>query len=82
MREDSCEIIGEKGSIKFPVFGKQVTLQNENGRQSFDFVQPEHIQQPMIQQVVDYFFGNGKNPCSASEALKSTQVMEAFLHKK
>jgi predicted dehydrogenase len=79
MREDRCEIFGENGSIQFPVFGNQFTLQNENGTKKFDFVHPEHIQQPMIQQVVDYFLGNGKNPCSASEALKSIQVMEAFL---
>ena len=82
VQEDSCEMIGEKGSIKFPVFGNQFTLQNKNGLQSFDFVHPENIQQPMIQKVVDYFLNKGDNPCSANEALKSMCVMEAFLQKK
>ncbi|MEJ0082366.1 MAG: Gfo/Idh/MocA family oxidoreductase [Puia sp.] len=55
MQEDSCELIGEKGSIKFPVFGNQFILQNKNGVRSFDFVHPENIQQPMIQKVVITF---------------------------
>jgi predicted dehydrogenase len=82
VQEDSCELIGEKGSIKFPVFGNQFILQNQNGLQSFDFVHPEHIQQPMIQKVVNYFLNKDDNPCSADEALKSMYVMEAFLQKR
>jgi predicted dehydrogenase len=82
MQEDSCEIMGEKGSLKFPVFGNQFVLQNKNGLQSFDFMHPENIQQPMIQKVVDYFLDKSDNPCSANEALKSMRVMEAFLQKK
>lgn len=79
LQEDSCEIIGEKGTIKFPVFGNQFEVINPVDSKTFDFLQPEHIQQPMIQKVVDYFLDHGENPCSANEALKSMQVMEAFL---
>jgi predicted dehydrogenase len=82
LQEDNCEIIGEKGSIKFPVFGNQFTLQNKDGVERFDFVHPENIQQPMIQKVVDYFLDKADNPCSAHEALKSLCVMEAFLQGK
>ncbi|HEX3079977.1 MAG TPA: hypothetical protein VHQ04_05920, partial [Puia sp.] len=57
----------------------QFTLQNKNGLQTFNFVHPENIQQPMIQKVVDYFLDKGENPCFANEALKSLCVMEAFL---
>jgi len=78
LKSDCCEIIGEKGLIKFEVFGKRFIIKTEDGIESFDFEHPEHIQQPMIEKVVDYFQGNGENPCSANEALKSIQVMEAF----
>ncbi|MDB5144545.1 MAG: Gfo/Idh/MocA family oxidoreductase [Mucilaginibacter sp.] len=79
LQEDSCEVVGEKGSIRFPVFGNRFEVINPVGTKSFDFVQPEHIQQPMIQKVVNYFLGKELNPCSAEDALKSMKVMEAFL---
>jgi predicted dehydrogenase len=79
LKQDCCEFIGEKGSIKFEVFGKRFIIKTEKGLESHDFEQPEHIQQPMIQKVVNYFLGKGENPCCANEALKSLQVMEIFL---
>jgi hypothetical protein len=81
LQEDRCEIIGTQGKIKFPVFGNRFEVCNTSGVRSFDFVQPEHIQQPMIGKVVDYFLGRGVNPCSAGEALKSLSVMESFLQR-
>ena len=79
LKLDCCEIIGEKGLIKFEVFGNRFVVKTEDGIESHDFVHPEHIQQPMIQRVVDYFLGKGENPCPVGEALKSLEVMEAFL---
>ena len=81
LKEDSCEIIGEKGVIKFAFFGNQVSLTNETGDETFSFIPPEHIQQPMIEKVVSYFSGNEDNPCSAAEALESLEIMEAFIKK-
>ncbi len=82
MKEDSCEIIGEQGSIKFPFFGTDVVITKEAAVEHLQFVHPQHIQQPMIQQVVDHFLGKSTNPCSIEEALLSMQVMEAFTHQK
>ncbi|MES2107949.1 MAG: Gfo/Idh/MocA family oxidoreductase [Bacteroidota bacterium] len=78
LQEDNCEMIGEKGIITFPVFGNQFRITGANRTQTFDFVQPEHIQQPMIRKVVDYFLDEGDNPCAADEALRSLRVMETF----
>ena len=79
LREDSCEIIGDKGTIRFAVFGHAYTLTQAGVSQTFTFEPPKHIQQPMIEKVVAYFSGLAENPCSGEEALKSLQVMEAFL---
>lgn len=81
LKQDCCEIIGELGVIKFPVFGNRFVVKTENGIESFDFEQPEHIQQPMIEKVVNYFLGKENNPCPVKEALKSLQVMEVFLNR-
>ena len=47
-----------------------------------EFETPEHIQQPMITKVVNYFLGRGENPCSAEDAIASMRVMEGFAYGK
>jgi predicted dehydrogenase len=76
LREDSCQIIGENGYIQFPFFGNEVRVVTDAGADLLSFQHPQHIQQPMIGKVVDYFLGNGENPCSLEEAMVSLQVME------
>lgn len=80
LKEDSCQIIGEKGYIQFPFFGNEIRVVTESGVDMLEFQHPQHIQQPMIQQVVDYFLGTAANPCSIEEALKSMEVMESFVY--
>lgn len=78
---DSCEIIGTKGKIIFPFFGTFVTLKNEKGEETVNFTHPEHIQQPMITKIVDYFRGEGSNPCSIEEAIVLMKILDAFTGK-
>ena len=78
--EDICEITGSKGKISFPVFGYDVTLHTGKDEQVTHFDPPEHIQQPMIEKVVQYFSGNTTNPCSAEDAIGSMNVMERFAY--
>ncbi len=79
VKEDSCEIIGENGSIKFSFFeNNPLLLKLKSGIDAFTFERPEHIQQTMIQKVVNYFLDEEENPCSIEEALKSLEIMERF----
>ena len=82
LQEDKVEIIGSKGKLSFPVFGFKVTVQNGNVEEILEFEPPEHIQQPMITKVVNYFLGRGENPCSAEDAIASMRVMEGFAYGK
>jgi predicted dehydrogenase len=75
---DSCEIIGTKGKITFPFFGKLVTYKNETEEKTMEFTHPQHIQQPMIEKIVAYFKGDGPNPCSIDEAVVLMEVMDGF----
>lgn len=75
---DSCEIVGTKGKITFPFFGTIVTLENEEGTSTETFIHPEHIQQPMITKIVQYFNGEGENPCPIEEAVTLMEVIDAF----
>ena len=80
LEEDIVEIIGSKGKILFPVFGYEVTVDTGNEIKILPFPPPEHIQQPMIEKVVNYFLGKGENPCSAAAAIESMKVMEKFVY--
>ena len=76
--KDLCEVIGSKGKISFPIFGSKITMEVDERTDVFDFVNPKHIQQPMIQEVVNYFLDKGTNPCSAEQATEVMQIMDTF----
>ncbi|MEJ7643443.1 MAG: Gfo/Idh/MocA family oxidoreductase [Chryseolinea sp.] len=79
---DTCKIIGTNGTLEFPFFAsfQKATLttrrQEEKNNRMDEFVFPENIQQPMIQEVVSYFQGLRVNPCSLDEALVTLRMME------
>lgn len=79
-KEDIIEINGTKGKISFSVFGNEVTVVTDQLSEQLMFTPPTHIQQPMIERVTQYFLGKGPNPCSASEAIRSFAMMEAFVY--
>ena len=78
---DECIIIGSEGKIIFSVFGHTCSLSTGGHSEVFEFDAPKHIQQPMIEQVTNYFLGRGNNPCPASEAVEVMRVMDIFTSK-
>lgn len=75
---DTCEIYGSKGKITFSVFGQYIKINIDGQEETISFEPLQHVEQPMIAQVVSYFRGEGENPCSAEEALKTMKIMDAF----
>lgn len=75
---DICEIIGTHGRINFPMFGHKVTLSKDGNEEEFIFDALQHVQQPMIAEVVKYFQGETINPCSADQAIQSMKIMDSF----
>lgn len=75
---DSCDIIGSKGKITFSVFGQYIKININGKEETLNFEPLQHVEQPMIEQVVAYFRDEGENPCSAEEALKTMKIMDAF----
>jgi len=76
---DIVEIHGSKGKIQFGVFDNynlSLTMQGKNEVISFERIQ--HVQQPMIEKVVQYFLGNGKNPCTPEDGVAVMEIMETF----
>ena len=76
--DEYCEIIGEKGKMRFAFFRKStLDITTGNGTEFLEFDFPEHIQQPMSDNVVKFFRGEGPNPCSLEEALITIRMMDA-----
>lgn len=77
---DVCEITGSKGSLRFGFFtDNSITLQRNNETTRFDFDRLQHVQQPMIEEVVQYFSGHASNPCSAEEGAEVMRWMDEMV---
>jgi predicted dehydrogenase len=78
-RKDLCEIIGSEGRLSFPIFDhKQLILEREGTKTTIEFERMPHVQQPMIQKVVEYFLGQADNPCSAAEGVEVMKMMDSL----
>jgi 1,5-anhydro-D-fructose reductase (1,5-anhydro-D-mannitol-forming) len=78
--EDRCEIIGDKGSIRFSFFRvSKIELTTNEGTATIEREYPQHIQQPHIERVVQFFRGEAGNPCSLEDALVTMQIIDASL---
>lgn len=76
---DECRIIGEKGSLTFNFFGDTIVTSIGGESNVLKFELPEHMQQPMIESVNDYFSGKTDLcPCSGEDGLKTLEIIEAF----
>ena len=75
---DNCTIYGKKGSISFSFYGDEIIISVDGKTERFQFANPPHVQQPMIEKTVGYFLGNNSNPCSVEEALVVSQIMDVF----
>jgi len=77
--KDLCEIYGSEGKISFSVFGHYYILSKQGNEERVDFQKPQHIQQPMIEEVTAYFLNyNESNPCSVAQGVKVMRLLDAF----
>jgi predicted dehydrogenase len=77
-QNELTKIIGSKGQISFSFFGdNSVVLElNDKKKQRFEFNISKHIQQDLIQTVVDELLGKGECPSSGVSGARTNWVME------
>lgn len=81
-KEDRIEIIGDKGMICFSVFTYEpIALHTGRGREEIIIENPEHVQQPLIQAVVDDLLGKSTCSCDGESATTTNWVMDKILGK-
>lgn len=77
---DECVIEGSAGRLTFSVFGNEpLRLETREGVQSLDRPHPPHVQQPLIQTVVDALHGRGECASTGESARRTSAVMDAVL---
>lgn len=78
---DSIIITGTKGEIRFSTFAfSPILLLSDTVSESFDIPSPEHIQQPLIQTIVDELRGVGKCPSTGVSGARTSRVMDLILN--
>ncbi len=80
-RHDLFEIEGTAGRLVFTCFGNEpIRLETSAGAEEFDLPNPPHVQQPMIQSIVNDLLGRGeRSPSTGETAARTSRVMDAVL---
>lgn len=79
--EDYMEIIGDKGKITFSCFGFTHTRLIINGRSRY-FVnkRPQHVQQNLIQSIVNELHGTGECPSKGVSAARTSRILDEMVN--
>lgn len=81
-KEDSVTITGTRGKICFNTFAfEPVRLLSDGCCEDFSTHQPEHIQQPLIQTIVNELRGKGVCPSTGISGARTSKVMDLILDK-
>lgn len=78
---DVTTIVGSKGQLSYASFGvPEVTLEvGGQPKEVLSFDIPTHVQQPLIQTVVDELLGKGRCPSTGESAARTNFVMESIV---
>ncbi|MBC8376873.1 MAG: Gfo/Idh/MocA family oxidoreductase [FCB group bacterium] len=77
---DKTKIIGTRGEVEYTHFAEaDVTVRSDRGEDHFEIPNPLHIQQPLVQLIVDEIRGVGKSPSTGVTAARTNWVMDRVL---
>lgn len=80
--EDSIKITGTKGVLQFSTFAfSPIELIRPHGKELFSQAQPEHIQQPLIQTIVNDLKGKGECPSTGITAARTSRIIDMIFDK-
>lgn len=74
---EQTEIIGTDGIITYSNFMEEpIVLTKDEKKVKFEIEHPKHIQQPLIQRIVDELLGKGISPSRGTTAMKTNWIMD------
>jgi predicted dehydrogenase len=77
---DCIEILGTSGHVSVATFGDgPVQVRARGETEHLQLPNPEHIQQPLVQAVVDALHGQGESPSTGTSAARTSAVIDRVL---
>ena len=77
---DVIEIVGSEGDIRFPCFGSDpVVVTTASGREEYQFENPPHVHQPLVETVVRALRGDGSCPSTGESGARTAWVMDRIV---
>jgi predicted dehydrogenase len=77
---DEIVLEGTKGTLSMSAFGQEpVRVVTASGQRSIEAPYPEHVQQPLIQTIVDELHGHGRCPSTGKSARRTAAVIDSVL---
>lgn len=77
---DTALLSGTKGTLEFSIFNDEPIVQTTDGHtETFHLPFAEHVQQPLIQTIVDELNGHGQCPSTGESGARTTRVMDQIL---
>ena len=78
--DDQIEIIGTAGALRFSCFGDEpLRLLTGRGADLIEAPNPEIVQLPLIQTVVNDLTGHGQSPSDGHSAMRTARVIDGLL---
>jgi predicted dehydrogenase len=79
-RQDRTEIVGTEGKLVFSSFGTEpIQLKTREGENEIIVDHPEHVQQPLIQSIVNQLNGLRQCPSTGISAIRTAWVMDQII---
>ncbi|RYF64741.1 MAG: Gfo/Idh/MocA family oxidoreductase [Cytophagaceae bacterium] len=76
-RLEKTQLIGSKGKITFSFFENFViAIETPTGSETIDVPFPDHVQQPLIELIVNDLRGNGKSPSTGETGARTSQILD------
>jgi predicted dehydrogenase len=77
---DRTELVGTAGRITYATFGEApILVETASGVETLALPFPAHVQQPLIQTIVDELTGAGTCPSTAANGARATRAMHTLL---
>jgi predicted dehydrogenase len=78
-KEDLITIDGTAGRVLLSTFGDGLRIETGAGAEELKIESPPHVQQPLVQTIVDELLGRGTCPSTGETAARTSRVMDAAL---
>jgi predicted dehydrogenase len=76
-RIDEAQLIGSEGKITFHFFEKfSIKVETAAGVEEYNLPYPPHVQQPLIETIVQQLRGEGQSPSSGETGARANLVMD------